>query len=81
MSPAANVFPPNSKSFPEVKFGECFNLDQFFEVFVVSNPLLQLHKLCSVTFNHSSNSMKTDSTVITGVDLRVWNYSTIIYIH
>lgn len=79
MSPAANVFPPNSKSFPEVKLGEGFNLGQFFKVLVVSNPLLQLHKLCSVAFNHSCNSMKTDCTVITRVDLRMRNYPTSIH--
>lgn len=78
MLPAANILPPNSKGFPEVKFGEGFNLGQFFEVFVVSNPLFQLHKLCSVAFNHPSNSMKTDCTVVTGVDLRMRNYPTSI---
>ena len=76
MLPAANIFPPNSKSFPEVKFGERFNFGQFFEVLVVSNPLLQLHKFCPVIFNHFSNSMKTDGTVITRVDLRMRHYPT-----
>ena len=77
--PAANVFPPDCKSLPKVKLGKGFNLSQFFEVLVIGNPLLQLYKLCFITTYHSSDSMKTDGTIITRVDLRMRNYSTSIY--
>lgn len=76
--PAANIFPPNCKSFPKMKLGKSFNLCQFFEVFIVGNPLLQLYKLCFVTFKYPSNTMKTNSTVVIRVDLRMRNYSVII---